>query len=98
MRARAAHLLLADRRIELGTNIPQCLRVGRAAQLLPDLVAIRLCEGAEPGRGGEPTEELEGQRVAGAQGEETVRQRLDRRPTDPYLCHAANASQDDILE
>ena len=51
------------RRAELGPHVSPCFGVRGAAQLLPDLVAVRLGERTEPGGAGQPGAELLGHRV-----------------------------------
>ena len=79
-------------RLQFRPHVPTRLRVQRAAQLLSDLFAMRLCERAEPRRLGQPPEELLGEGVLGRPIEQVVRQSLDRGAGDWQSCHAARPS------
>ena len=87
-RIRQEHL----RHAQLGPHVTQGIRVGRRAQLLADLVAVRLGEGTEPGRGRQPFAQLLGQRIAGSTVEQVARQPLDDGPGSRLQVSCRDAS------
>ena len=66
------------RRLELRPNVADGLRVGGVAELLVDLVAVRLDERAEPRRTREPRDELDGDGILRSAVADLEREPLDR--------------------
>ena len=62
---------------EFGPHVAQGVRVRDAAELLADLVAVRLGEGAEPSGGREPPGQLAGDRIAAVAPGRILREELE---------------------